>query len=172
MESISRGMGVADAVVKRASVRLLIAEAVSPGKYLLLFGGEVAEVEEAFSAGLEKAGPGVVDSLRLPRVEKGLWSALDGVFRMDDGESVGIVETHTVASGLLAADAALKGADVWLTHLRLATGIGGKAVFTLCGSLPMVEAALECATFATAPGLLLATELIQNPHPELRGPVF
>ena len=37
LESIARGMVVADALVKKAAVRISLAEAITPGKYLLIW---------------------------------------------------------------------------------------------------------------------------------------
>ena len=172
IESIARGMVVADALVKRAAVTLSLAEPATPGKYLLLFSGGVADVEESFKEGIDVAGPTLLDKLLLPQAAAGLVRSLTGTFRDDWGESVGIVETHTVASALLSADAALKAAEVWLKRLHLARGIGGKGYFTLTGELHMVEASLEGAARAIEPSLLLAAELIRRPHVELRGPVL
>ena len=172
LDSIARGYVVADAVVKRAPVTLSLAESVSPGKYLLLFSGGVAEVQEAFQEGLEVAGRTLLDKLLLPMAADGLVAALQGRFPGTSGESIGIVETHTVAAALLCADTALKRADVVLEKLQLARGIGGKGVFVLAGELHMMEAALEGAAAAVEPHLLLTTELIQRPSPELRGRVL
>ena len=172
LESIARGMLVADAVVKRAEVTIDLAEAVTPGKYLLLFHGPVAEVEESFQAGVEAARSTLLDRLLLPQAADGLLRALEGHVDSEWSESIGIVETHTVASTLLAADTALKRADVRLMKLQLARGIGGKGVFTLTGELSMLQAALEGAAAAIDPSLLQTTELIERPHPELRGCVF
>jgi microcompartment protein CcmL/EutN len=167
LESIARGIVAADQVAKRAQVRIALAEPSSPGKFLLLFHGGVAEVEESLSAALEVAGPLLLDKLFLPQAASGLLDALEGRFAPRRGESVGIVETNTVASALLAADTALKRSEVALRRLHLARGIGGKGYFLLTGSLHMTQAALEAvAEVVTAP-LLVATELLQNPHPEL-----
>jgi microcompartment protein CcmL/EutN len=171
LESIARGMRVADAVLKRAQVRISLAEAVTPGKYLLLFSGGVAEVEESLQAGLEVASTTLLDKLFLPQAAAGLVAGLDQRFGVE-GESVGIVETQTVASALLSADTALKRAEVGLLRLELAKGIGGKGYFVLSGALHMVEAALEAAATSIESSLLVTTELIQRPHPELRGPVL
>lgn len=165
-------MVVADALVKRAWVSLVLAEAVTPGKYVLLFSGEVAHVEESLAEGVAVAGPLLMDKLWLPLAATGLMQALEGLFRPHQGESVGIVETHTVAAALLAADKALKTTDVWLKRLHLAQGIGGKGYFTVTGALHEVEASLEAAAGAIAPHLLVSTELIQRPHPEVRGLFF
>jgi microcompartment protein CcmL/EutN len=172
LDSIARGMIVADAVVKRAQVSLHLAEAVSPGKYLLLFSGGVAEVEESFRAGEDRAGASLLDKLFLPQAAPAL---LDALHAPPDGawaDSVGVVETHTVAATLLAADVALKQAEVRLIQLRLARGIGGKGYFVLTGSLDMVQAALDVAAAALSPEFLQTVELIEQPHPELRGRVL
>lgn len=172
LESLARGVAVADAVVKRAPVTLALAEAVSPGRYLLLFHGGVGEVDEAMRAGVERAGAALVDQLYLPLAAEGLIAALEGRLEDRRGDAVGVVELATVASALRAADVALKRADVGLTRLQLARGIGGKGWFHVQGSLDMVEAALEAVTLAVKPPFLLATELLASPHGELRGPVL
>jgi microcompartment protein CcmL/EutN len=171
IESIARGIVTADAVVKRAEVEISWAGAITPGKYLLLFSGGVAEVQESFAAGRELAGSTLLDSLLLPYPSPVLTDALEGKLATEWSESLGIVETHSVAAAILAADAALKKADVTLLQLHLAKGIGGKGYFTLTGSLHMVEAALEAAGAAIPSHLLQATEIIQAPARELKGRV-
>ena len=49
--SLARGVVAADAVAKQAQVELLECSPVSPGKYLILFAGGVAEVDESLRAG-------------------------------------------------------------------------------------------------------------------------
>ena len=173
LESIARGMVVADALVKRAAVRLARAEAVTPGKYLILFSGPVAEVEESFKAAEAAGGALIIDRLLLTQLALGVARALGGKpDAMLPTDAVGIVETHTVASAIKAADAAAKRAQIRVTSLHLAKGIGGKGYFTIAGVQADVEAALEGAAASIEPSLLLTTEIIQRPHRELRGPVF
>jgi microcompartment protein CcmL/EutN len=172
VDSIARGILVGDAIVKRAFVSIALAEPVSPGKYLLLFGGGVAEVEESLKAGVEVAGSTLLDKLFLPQAARRLLEALEGKFALGWGDSFGIVETHTVGSALLAADTALKRAEVWLRRLHLARGIGGKGYFVLSGPLHMIQTAVEAAAAAIEPQLLKATEIIERPHPDTEGPVL
>ena len=82
------------------------------------------------------------------------------------------VDVRLVAATLRAADVSLKRAEVKLTHLQLAKGIGGKGWFTLAGKQHDVEAALEGAAAAIGAGLLVATELIQRPHADVRRDVL
>ncbi len=167
LESIARGYLVADALVKKAPVRLLMTEPVTPGKFLILFDGEVADVEESYREGLELSGPGLIDKLILTQADRQLSPAIRGSLTQSVVHSLGVVETHSVASALLAADTALKAAEVRLLKMQLARGIGGKGYFTLTGSLDMVEAAVSAAAARIAPELLVATELIPAPHADL-----
>jgi microcompartment protein CcmL/EutN len=50
LSSIARGHRVADAMLKRAPVGLMRADAVSPGKFLVVE-GDVAAVDESFTSG-------------------------------------------------------------------------------------------------------------------------
>lgn len=170
LESLARGAAVVDALVKRARVVVHIAEGVSTGKYVIVFTGEVAEVEESFKAGEELGAALVMDRLLLPhaalRVRRALVGQIDLV---TPGDALGLFETQTVAAAIAAADAAVKVARVKLTAMRLARGIGGKGFFTLAGVQHDVEAALEGAGAAIAPHLLIAAELIQRPHADAKG---
>jgi microcompartment protein CcmL/EutN len=169
LESIARGIVCADAVVKKAEVRLHVSEPVSPGKYLLLFSGGVAEVEEAFAAGVACAAERLVDRLLLPQAPAELAAGVAGRIVAPRLDALGIVETATVASSLLAADAACKAAAVRLASMRLAKGIGGKGYFTLTGLLADVEAALDAAGAAAGAPLLVSAELVPRPHPDIDG---
>jgi microcompartment protein CcmL/EutN len=171
--SIARGVVVADAVAKRASIELLQCEPVSPGKYLILFSGGVAEVEESQQAGAAAAGDSLVDRLFLPQAHEQLLPAIragpKGFVHDAAEETAGLIEVHSVAAALRSADAACKAARVRLQLLHLARGIGGKAWFILRGDLHSVEASVAAATQAAGDGLLAGAEIIARPHGDLRG---
>jgi microcompartment protein CcmL/EutN len=171
--SLARGVVVADTVAKRASVELLECAPVSPGKYLILFAGGVAEVEESQAAGVKAAGESLVDRLFLPQAHALLLPAIRagarGVAHQEAEEPAGLIELLSVAAALRCADAACKAADVQLQLLHLARGIGGKAWFVLRGGLESVEAAVLAATQAAGDGLLAGAEIIPRPHQTLRG---
>jgi microcompartment protein CcmL/EutN len=171
--SLARGVVVADAVLKRAPVLLLESGPVSPGKYLVLFAGGVAEVEESSAAGAEAAGDSLVDRLMLPQAHEQLLPAIRagarGFAHDSPSDAAGMVELISVASALRAADAACKAAAVRLQLLHLARGIGGKAWFVLRGDLESVEAAVLAATQAAGDGLLAGAEIIAAPHADLHG---
>jgi microcompartment protein CcmL/EutN len=164
--SIARGLYVTDQMVKKAPVELVLAKTVSPGKHLTLVSGEVADVDEAMQVGVATAAHTLVDRLFLAQVAQPLLAALVRQIAAPDG-SLGIFETFSVASALLAADAACKAATVGLSELHLADGLGGKAYFILTGEQADVEAGLFAAETAIPSGLMLGRELIARPHDDL-----
>lgn len=172
IESIARGIVCVDAVLKRASVRLHVTEAITPGKYLLLFSGGVAEVEESLKAGLSIADEKLVDQLYLPQAHPAIADGITDRLAPVTIGALGIVETATVASTLLAADAACKTAKVTLCSMRLAKGIGGKGYFTFTGELADVEASLSAAAAMVREGLLVAAELVSSADAGMDGSVL
>ena len=56
LSSVVAGVQAADAMAKRASIDVLKAGTVHNGKYLVLVGGQVADVEESLAAGREVGG--------------------------------------------------------------------------------------------------------------------
>lgn len=168
LQSIARGMTVADALVKRAEVQLHLNRPVSPGKHLVLCSGDVGDVEEAMQAGRAQAGTTLCDELLLTQVHD---EVIDVLRRKDkrplsEDFSIGILETLSASSTLRGADAACKAAEVRLHELRLCDGLGGKGFAILIGDQDMVEAALATVEQLLSPGLLLTVELIARPHPD------
>ncbi|MBI1944132.1 MAG: BMC domain-containing protein [Deltaproteobacteria bacterium] len=167
--SIARGFVALDALVKKAAVTVARAAPVSPGKFVLIFGGDVEATRESHQAALEAAGSGLVDELFLPGAHPSLLPAIDAAVAHAPGEAIGIVEMSTVAAAVLAADAALKAVDVAVLRMHLAVGVGGKGWFTLAGALADVEAALGAVKAAAREDRVVAIELIAQPHGEIRG---
>ncbi len=141
--SIAAGIEAADAMVKRAQIGVIRAGTVQPGRYLVLIGGAVADVEESLAAGLELGGDQVVDHVYLPGVHPEVVEAIGGGRMPEPSDALGVVETSSAASVIRAADAGIKGASVSLVEIRLADGLGGKGVVLFSGVVADVEAAVE-----------------------------
>ena len=167
--SIARGIEVCDRVLKQASVNMLFARPVSPGKYVLLFTGSVDAVISSLRVGAEVGADLLVDQLLLPAVHNDVLAALERPVQVPTLDAVGVIETYTVASTLLAADAAAKMAHVHLIEIKLARGIGGKSYLTLTGEVSDVEAAVRAGgDLARSQGRLLETVVIPRPHQDLQ----
>jgi len=167
LDSIAAGIAAGDAMAKRAPIDLIRAGTVHPGRYLVLVGGAVADVEEALAAGREAAASAVLDAVLLPNVHPEVVATMRGARREAAGEALGVIETATVAAVIEAADAGLKGARVRLVELRLADDLGGKGYLLFTGPVAEVEAAVEigAARIAGSPGLV--ARVIPQLHGEM-----
>jgi microcompartment protein CcmL/EutN len=168
--SVARGVEVADSILWESDIELLFSCPVQPGKYVMLFTGSVEDLESAVARGREIAGKDLVDQLLIqqvhPQVESGL-RRRDG--RVDGTiDALGVVETTTVASAVLAADRALKQATVDLLELRIANGLGGKSYLSVTGEVSDVRSSVMAGARSAEDGGTLARQVvIPRPHPNL-----
>jgi microcompartment protein CcmL/EutN len=167
--SIASGVRATDEVLKTAGVHLVEACPISPGKFLVIFAGPVADVEASLEAGRAIAAETVVDELFLARVHPEVAPAIGRQEEVGDlGVSLGVVETLSVASAIVGADAAAKTARVSLLEIGAGRGIGGKGFFTMSGAVADVESAAEAArALIDRRGYHLRTEIMAAPHSTL-----
>jgi len=164
--SIAKGIEATDAMMKRAGVELLMTIIVPRGKYLVMVGGAVADVEASLRAGKEIAGATVLDEFLIQNADPQLPAAIKGKVKVAAIVAVGIIETKEVASAIFAADAAVKAADVTLIEARNQPGAKGMVVVT--GEVGAVRAAVA-AGVATIKrdGMLIAEVVIPYAHEAL-----
>lgn len=168
LNSIAKGVETADIVLKTADVSLLFARAGCPGKYYLLFHGEVAAVTAAMDAGRRLGGEHVVDACVIPRVHAQVIRAIGMTNFPEQMQAVGVMEYFSVTASIYSADAAVKAADVELVDVRLGTGIGGKSFVILTGEVAAVTEAVKAGVNTpNAEGMLVSSVVIPSPHPEL-----
>ncbi|MBI1389719.1 MAG: BMC domain-containing protein [bacterium] len=170
LSSIAIGHLVQDAMLKAASVELLVARSICSGKYMTLVGGAVAEVESAVEAGVGIASDAVIDSLIIPNVHDNVFPAISQSVELKPGDmgALGLVETFTVSSIIEAADAAAKAAAVTLFRVHVAMAVGGKGFLQVTGDVSAVRAAIDAAaSVAIESGVLVAHVVIPNPRREL-----
>ena len=164
--SIARGIEATDAMMKRAGVELLLTTIVPRGKYLVLVGGAVADVEASLRAGKEVAGDALVDEFLIQNAHPQLPAAIKGKVKVPSLVSVGIIETKEVASAIFAADAAAKAAAVTLIEARNQPGAKGMVVLT--GEVGAVRAAVAAGVATIRkPGMLVAEVVIPYAHEAL-----
>ncbi len=167
--SIAQGALTGDAMVKVAEVELLQACPISPGKYWILIGGDVASVRASFQRGLEVAADTLLDSLMIPQLHEMVLPALAGTAPRGDDDALGVIETLTATAAIVAADRAAKAATVTLRDLRLANGLGGKGVLFLTGDVSNVQAAVEAGREeALRKGLLARSVVVPRLHPKMK----
>lgn len=165
LSSIARGIDTSDSMLKAAQVELLRSSTVCPGKYMIIVGGDTGAVRAAMKAGLDKGGSYVVDSLIIPNVHEQLFPAISGTVEVKHPQAIGVVEFYSIASAVLAADAAAKAAQITLIEVRTGFAIGGKGFVVLTGDVGAVRAAVEAAKQETE--LYVESTVIPRPAPQL-----
>lgn len=166
---VPSGLWALDSLVKEAEVVVVFAGDIDPGRFLILFAGDVASCEAALTKAIAESGRDVVETLLLPQAHERLRAALHGqLASLADGQelALGIVQCHTPTSTLAAIDRALKAADTGLLRLRFASELAGQGHAVLCGEQYDIEAALEAAAQGAPAGVVVRTRQISRPATE------
>lgn len=167
--SIAKGIELCDRMVKASSIQILEAMPMCPGKYVILIGGQVADVRNSVEVAAENAGASLVDKLVIPNIDPEVFKAINRTSEITAINALGIIETYSAASGILAADTAVKAAGIELIEVRLSRGMGGKALITFTGTVSDVTAAVQAASGELKKnGLLAGTAIIPSPHKDLK----
>jgi len=166
--TVSAGMTGADTMLKTAEVEVVECATVCPGKYIVIISGELSAVKASVDAAKVKNTSMVIDSFVLGNPHESLFSAIYGAGRPERVEALGVLESFSAATAIVAADAAAKTALVDLIELRLARGMCGKSYLLLTGSVSAVAAAIERAeNEASDRGMLLDSSVIPRPDEKL-----
>jgi len=142
--TIAAGIFLADLMVKSAQIKLVKASTICAGRYFIQVSGTRSAVETAV-ASAEASDYSLVGNFVISNVHPDL---LRGVGKCQDippGDALGVVECKTVSAGVIAADQALKKAEVQLARLVIGQGISGKSYFILNGAIAEVTEAVAAA---------------------------
>ncbi|TIH15837.1 BMC domain-containing protein [Marinifilum sp. JC120] len=143
LNSVALGIHTADEMLKAAQVELVMARPTCPGRYIVVVTGDTGSVKSSVEVGCEIGADMVVDHFTIASVHEDVIPALSGTSIVPQIDALGVIETYTIASCILAADAAAKSADVSLIEIRMAAGLGGKAYVTMTGDVGSVSASVE-----------------------------
>lgn len=164
-KTVSSGMQAADIMVKTADVEVIEATTVCPGKYMVLISGELSAVRAAVEAAAAKQPDSLIDKFVLGNPHESIFTALYGTTDIGNPDALGVIETFSSCSAIVAADVAAKTSLVDLIELRLSRGMCGKSYVLLTGGIAAVEAAVDRAKKSVGEdGMFLDSAVI--PHPD------
>ena len=167
-KTTATGITAADAMVKTSEVEIVEAQTVCPGKYIVIITGDLSAVKAAVDASKTRFSAELIDSFVLGNPDEAIFSAIYGATEVKDVKALGILETFSAASIIVAADVAAKTSLVNLIELRLARGMCGKSYLMLTGEVAAVSAAIEKAKASVAEtGMFLESSVIANPDKRL-----
>lgn len=162
-KSISKGIEVTDEMVKLADVNIFYFRVICPGRLLVILGGEEDAIKTVFHNGNEAGKGQILDSAIISAVHNNLIQALTSKFVMPINGAVGLFETMTISSGLKALDCTLKGGNLNLVKLQVASGISGRLVYTVSGDASDVEQGLRSGEKAIESKRIINISIIRSP---------
>lgn len=166
--TVSTGISATDTMLKTAEVEVIEAQTVCPGKYIAIITGELSAVKASVESAKAKFGDKLIDTFVLGNPHESVIPAIYGANSVENPKALGILETFSVASMIVAADAAAKTAEVDLIELRLARGMCGKSYMLITGSVSAVTASIEKAKqTAGDKAMFLDSQVIANPDMKL-----
>ena len=166
-KTVASGITATDLMLKTADVEVIQANPVCPGKYLATISGEISAVKAAIEAAEAYNSAMLIDKFILGNPHDTVKGAICGCLDVENKAAIGIIETFTAASAVVAADTAAKTALVELVEVRLAKGMCGKSYVILTGSVSSVTASIERAKAGVEDGLFLDSSVIAGPDPRL-----
>ena len=167
-QNVSSGVQPADIIIKTANVDVIEAQVVCPGKYIIIITGQLSAVRASIDAAKVKFAQTMVDSFVLGNPDESIFPAIYGSNPVENPNALGVLETYSAASIIVAADLAAKTADVNLIELRIARGMCGKSYMYITGEVAAVTASIENAKAKIGDnGMLLDASVIPNPDKKL-----
>ena len=166
-KTVASGITATDLMLKTADVEVVQANPVCPGKYLATISGEISSVKAAIDAAEQFNPTMLIDKFVLGNPHESVQPAICGALEIKNKNAIGILETFTAASAVVAADTAAKTALVDLIEVRLAKGMCGKSYIILTGSVSSVTAAIERAKAGVEEGMFLDSSIIAGPDERL-----
>ncbi|MCI8371970.1 MAG: BMC domain-containing protein [Lachnospiraceae bacterium] len=163
-KTVSTGIKAADLIVKTAEVELIQSQTVCPGKFIILFAGDLSAVRVCVDAAEKNYPESLIDKFVLGNPHESIFKALTCTAEIENVAALGVLETFTAASIIVAADHAAKTAEVDLFEIRVARGMCGKSYLLLTGSVAAVTEAIESSCkLIKEDGLLLDYAVIPSP---------
>lgn len=168
LKTVSAGITATDLMAKTAEIDIIESQTVCPGKYIALISGSISAVNASVEAVKNKYEAELIDSFLLGNPHDSIIPAIYGTTQVTDKRALGILETYSAASIIVAADSAAKTANVTLIELRIAKGMCGKSYMLLTGEIAAVSAAIEKAKSEIKDyGMFLDSSVIANPDSKL-----
>ncbi len=167
---IASGIEASNQMLKAADVKLIQARYICPGKYIVLIAGDVSAVKSSLAAGVNTASKDLLKKLLISKVDKSLIDLIQNEkTKIDEFNALGVLEYSSIASGIIAADAALKAAEIELVKIVLGMRTGGKSLIIFTGSIEACRQGLNAAELANEDNdiYLLGKKLISSPEKEL-----
>ena len=167
-KSIAKGMEATDEMLKSSNIEMVLSTPMCPGKYITLVSGDVDAIKNAVKVGKAVGDIFTIEGYVLSNVHPQVFPALGATTDVSKIDSIGIIETMSALSSIVAGDVAAKAGNIELLEIRLARGLGGKGFTVITGEIASVKAAIKaCEAELKKSGDVIYTTVISAPNKEL-----
>ncbi|MDR0926067.1 MAG: BMC domain-containing protein [Hungatella sp.] len=167
LSSVPVGIQILDQIVKRSQVLIIYAKPICIGKFLIVAGGNVEDVQEAQAAVVSVQEKKLLHHYLLTNAHNDILSYFNRLpaqrERKPGANAVGILETRDASSGFRSLNAALKNGEVRLEQVWLGQFMGGKFCYILTGQVEDITMALEAAKGEQEEKYLVDSRVIPAP---------
>ncbi|MGM0500111.1 MAG: BMC domain-containing protein [Bacillota bacterium] len=167
---IASGIEASNQMLKAANVELLRARYICPGKYIVLISGDLSAVKSSINAGVEVAKKDLIKELVIPKINRDLIDMIQNKKnKVKEIKALGILEYSSIASGIIAADAAVKASEIEFLKIVLGMTTAGKSLIIFTGNIEACRQGLNAAESANKDNekYLLGKKLISSPEKKL-----
>lgn len=168
ISSIAQGYVALDQSLKAASVHVIEAAALNPGKFLIVMKASTIEIEKARQSIATTSKDFILDLVTIPNLDQKIIDALYGLSRVEAKKNgVLVLETSGLASMLSVLHPLVTSHSISVIEVRSGRDIGGKSTAFLTGSTESLKAALDNFVRITKPtGRYINAQNILNPTNE------
>ena len=155
---------VTDSMAKSASINIVWASTICPGKYLTIIEGKISDLSSAESIAEEQGGRHLFSSCIISSINHKVIEAIGGRLGDPESDAIGIIEGPNMADLVNSSDIALDSADVDFIEYRLGRGCGVNSFYIMTGTFSALnEAVKNASSYLEERGSLLAYRVIPGP---------
>ena len=163
-KTVIAGVMATDQMIKTAKVDIVHGQVVHPGKYVVFLTGGLGALQAVIEKGKKEFPEDVIDHFLLGNIHPLVLQGLKGTCTYEETDALGMIETSSIASMIVAADQAAKTTKVELIQLRFSKEMGGKAYVFFTGELAAVSLSVEAgANYAEQKGFLIKKGIVPAP---------
>jgi microcompartment protein CcmL/EutN len=167
-ENVSDGIACMDYMLKGAFINVLRCSAVNPGKFFIIISGSYGNIENAIELAINNFDGSILDFYMIGKAEDNLIDSIKEIRNDAKIESIAIIDTFNIVTGVIAADMALKMSNVKIIKFDISSDMGGRTNIILNGEYSSVSYAVEQIMLTmNLRSKIIARNIIANPSEEL-----
>ncbi|WP_055665157.1 BMC domain-containing protein [Desnuesiella massiliensis] len=173
LNNVSDGIACMDFMLKGALINVIRSSVVNPGKFFIIIEGSYGNIENAMQIAVNNFEQSIVDFYMIGKAEEALLSSLKGIESAENLESLAIIDTLNIITGVIIADITSKTSNARVVRFNISETMGGRTSIVISGEYSSVKHAVEqISSPINLRDKIIACNVIANPHDTLKEALF